>query len=148
MIIVQKGYPIGEFDIMFDGAGKAAEQMYVISKTSLGHGNMEVTKQDDAGESIVHFTAWTGNTIMPDVKDFWGVYKFKDGEAQIFNVLEMAASKDQISALDDGLKQGNAYYVGVSCKDTKSCDFSKASPSMGLSLPSEYYEFLEEQFIQ
>lgn len=43
MIQVQKGYPIGEFDIMFDGAGKAAEQMYVISKTSLGHGKMEVT---------------------------------------------------------------------------------------------------------
>jgi len=94
MIMVQKGYPIGEFDIMFDGTGKAAEQMYVISKTSLGHGNLQVTKQDDAGESIVHFTEWTGNQIMPDVKDFWGVYKLKDGEAQIFEVLEMAASKD------------------------------------------------------
>jgi len=43
MIMVQKGFPVGEFDLMFDGAGKAAEQMYVISKTSLGHGKMEVT---------------------------------------------------------------------------------------------------------
>lgn len=57
-------------------------------------------------------------------------------------------SKDSITTLDDGLKMGNAYYVGVSCKDKKSCDFSKATPSMGLTLPSEYYEFLDEQFIQ
>jgi len=60
----------------------------------------------------------------------------------------MAMSKDQIAHLDDGLKSGNAYYVGVSCKDKDHCDFSKAAPAMGLTLPSQYYEFLDEQFIQ
>jgi hypothetical protein len=85
---------------------------------------------------------------MPDVKEGWGVYKLKDGSSQILTVLELAMSKDQISTLDDGLKQGNAYYVGVACKDTKNCDFSKATPAMALTLPSEYYEFLDEQFIQ
>ena len=125
MIMVQKGYPIGEFDIMFDGTGKAAEQMYVISKTSLGHGKMEVTKHSDVGESVIHFTEWTGNTLGPDVKEGWGVYKLKDGSNQVFTVLELAMSKMEISTLDDGLKSGNAYYVGVSCKDKKKCDFTK-----------------------
>lgn len=85
---------------------------------------------------------------MPDVKEGWGVYKLKDGSSQILTVLEFAASKSEIKTLDDGLKDGNAYYVGVACKDTKNCDFSKATPAMALTLPHEYYEFLEEQFIQ
>lgn len=62
-------------------------------------------------------------------------------------VLEMAMSKSKITTLDDGLKPGNAYYVGVSCKDKKNCDFTKATPAMGLTLPSQYYEFLDQQFI-
>lgn len=74
MIMVQKGFPVGEFDIMFDGEGKAAEQMFVTSKTSLGHGKMEVTQHSDTGESIVHLTEWTGNAVMPDVKEGWAVY--------------------------------------------------------------------------
>jgi len=96
----------------------------------------------------MHFTEWTGSALHPEIKEGWGVYKLKDGSSQILTVLELAMSKDKITTLDDGLKTGNAYYVGVSCKDAKNCDFTKAAPAMALTLPSEYYEFLDEQFIQ
>jgi len=144
MIAVQKGYKIAEFDIMFDGAGGAAMQMYITSKTSLGHGKMTVTQQTDEGESLVHFTDWTG---VSGVTEGWGVFKLKNGGSQIFHALELATSKDQIKELDDGLKSGNTYYVGVGCMDKEHCDFSKAMPSSALTLPHEYYEFLEQQFI-
>jgi len=150
MIMVQKGYPTGEFDIMFDGEGKAAEQFVITEKNkkNLGHGKMEVTKHSDTGESIIHFTEWTGSEIGPDVKDYYGVYKLKDGSSQTFTVLEFAVSKDSITTLDDGLKPGNFYYVGVACKDKDHCDFAKAMPPMALTYPHEYYEFLDQQFIQ
>ena len=96
MLMVQKGFMVGEFDLMFDGEGKAAEQ-YVVTeddKKNLGHGKMEVTKESDTGETQVHFTEWTGNELMPEFKEGWGVYKLKDGEAQVMEVLELAASKD------------------------------------------------------
>lgn len=149
MLMVQKGFLIGEFDINFDGEGKAAEQ-YVITeknKKNLGHGKMEITKHEDSGESQVHFTEWTGSE-MPELQDAWGVYMLKDGSSQVMTVLEFAVSKNQIEHLDDGLKQGNAYFVGVSCKDKDHCDFTKATPPMALTYASEYYEFLDQQFIQ
>lgn len=96
MLMVQKGFMVGEFDLMFDGEGKAAEQ-YVVTeddKKNLGHGKMEVTKESDTGETQVHFTEWTGSELMPDLKEAWGVYKLKDGEAQVMTVLELATSKD------------------------------------------------------
>lgn len=134
--MVQKGFRIAEFDIMFDGAGKAAMQMYVTSKTGLGHGKMEVTGQTGDGDQIVHFTDWQG---VSGVSEGWGVFRVKNGASEIFHALEFASSKDQIRELDDGLKAGNAYYVGVGCKDTQHCDFSKAMPASALTLPHEYY---------
>ena len=142
--MVQKGFRIAEFDIMFDGAGGAALQMYVTSKTSLGHGKMAVAGQTDDGDQIVHFTEWQG---LSGAAEGWGVVRVKNGASGILSVLEMAASKDQLKELDDGLKSGNVYYVGVGCKDTQNCDFSKAAPAMGLTQPHEYYEFLEATII-
>ena len=130
MIMVQKGFRIAEFDIMFDGAGGAALQMYVTSKTSLGHGKMAVAGQTDDGDQIVHFTEWQG---LSGAAEGWGVVRVKNGASGILSVLEMAASKDQLKELDDGLKSGNVYYVGVGCKDTQNCDFSEAAPPTGLT---------------
>ena len=145
MIMVQKGFRIAEFDIMFDGAGGAALQMYVTSKTSLGHGKMSTVGNNDDGDQIVHFTEWQG---ISGSAEAWGVVRLKNGSSQILSVIELAGSKDKIQHLDDGLKSGNAYYVGVGCKDTQNCDFSKAAPAMGLTQPHEYYEFLEPAIIQ
>lgn len=135
---------VAEFDLMFDGAGGAAAQMYVTSKTSLGKGKMEVKSQTDDGETVVQFTDWQGAPMGNNPG--WGVYKLKEGSSQEFMVIELAASKDEIKELDDGLKQGNEYFTGVSCMDKEHCDFSKAMPQMETK-PHQYYEFLYEQFV-
>ena len=140
MIMVQKGYKVGEFDMLFDAHGNLASQMYVTSATSLGKGKVAVTGTSDAGETLIHITEWTGSPIQ--AKSGYGVYKLKPGQSQTLNLLELSMSKTEIKELDDGLKEGNAYFVGVSCKDTKNCDFSKATPAT-MTMQDEYYEFLD-----
>lgn len=127
---------------MFDGAGGAAAQMYVTSKKSLGKGKAEIASQTETGETKVKFSSWTGSPV--GFTDGYGVYKLKDGASKEVHLLEMAGSKHDINELDDGLKDGNVYYVGVACLDKEHCDFSKAMPATAVTLPHEYYEFLEE----
>jgi hypothetical protein len=140
MIMVQNGYTVGEFDMLFDAAGHLVSQMYVTSATALGKGKVAVTGTSDAGETLIHITEWAGSPIK--ATSGYGAYKLKPGQSQTLNLLELAMSKTEVKGLDDGLKEGNAYFVGVSCKDTKNCDFSKAAPAT-MTMQDEYYEFLD-----
>ena len=126
--------------MLFDATGHLASQLYVTSATSLGKGKVDVTSTTDAGETLIHITSWTGSPIK--ATSGYGVYKLKPGQSQTLNLLELSMSKTEIKELDDGLKEGNAYFVGVSCKDTKNCDFSKAAPAT-MTMQDEYYEFLD-----
>jgi len=56
---------------------------------------------------------------------------------------------DHIQQLDDGLKgDHHSYFVGIKCLDTDHCDFTKAMPQGELTLDYQYYNFLQETYIQ
>ena len=79
-----------------------------------------------------------GNGVAFEVKDWkpepkiwphdklYGVYKSIVGKSNTFSFLELSFVDHPITKLDDGLD--GRYFVGISCSDSKICDFSMATP--------------------
>jgi len=111
-IMVNPGYVMGEFDTVFD-ADSFTEQYFITSVQYASKAPMEVT--GEVGDGLVQFkvTGWHDpNGVWPAT--FWGVYKLKEGQSQIFKFMEMAISpKGEISSLEEGLQKDNAYWVGI-----------------------------------
>jgi len=77
-------------------------------------------------------TGWKSSTgSFPET--WFGIFEIQEGKAtdasgyKAFRFIEMAMSPNEINDIEEGLKDGNDYFMGVACEDDDTnCDFSKA----------------------
>ena len=67
-------------------------------------------------------------TYFPS-KKMYGLQEHSGGEEGVFNFIEIAFSEKPIHSLQEGLRDGGRYFVGVTCVDRAICDFRKARPT-------------------
>jgi hypothetical protein len=128
MIEVNPKYKMGEFDLLFKD-GKLYMQDYDTKVEAKEMGTIKPTGSTDAGGVTFEVTGWKADPLIWPFDTMFGVYQTKDGEAQTFKFLEFAVAEKAITKLDDALTGTGLYWVGISCFDTKNCDFTKATPA-------------------
>ena len=127
-IQVNRHYAKGEFDLMFQD-NKMYAQYFDTKVETKELGDVKVTGTAPGGGVTFQVTNWKSDPKIWPFDTLYGVYKLTFGQSNTFKFLELAFGKTAITALDDGLDGVNGrYWTGVSCADTKNCDFSKASP--------------------
>ena len=148
MIWAEPGYHTIESDVNTDQGN------FILGFMDHGTWNsakapMAFAGQTLTGEVSFNITGWK-YPAAPDWPETWyGVFKVTKDLSGVYNLVEIAASKTAISHLDGGLAEGAHYMVGISCLDSKYCNFGKASPTGLQSQTQEidYYDFLDEAFL-